>query len=89
MAVVTSAWLAPKPPKPMPDWSPVSRFGGYQGGTPAQARAMFAQAHRHSHAHGTSCAEQGHGKAHATHHRAPASGPRDFWGAWGCLCHAF
>lgn len=81
--------LAPALPRPMPDWSPVNRFGGYQGGTQAQARAMFAQAQRHSHSHGTSCAVHGHGKDHASHHPAPGGGLRDFWGALGCLCHAF
>ncbi|HEX5751803.1 MAG TPA: amidohydrolase [Archangium sp.] len=79
--------LAPVLPRPMPDWSPVNRFGGYQGATQAQARAMFERAH--AHAHGTSCAVHGHGKDHAAHHPAPVSGPRDFWGALGCLCHAF
>ncbi|XXF80133.1 amidohydrolase [Myxococcaceae bacterium GXIMD 01537] len=81
--------LAPKLPKPMPDWSPVSRFGGYQGGTQAQALAMLAQARRHPHSHGTSCAMHGHGRTHAAHHPAPAGGLRDFWGALGCLCYAF
>ena len=36
---------APALPAPMTDWSPVNRFGGYQGGTLAQARAALAQAH--------------------------------------------
>ncbi|WNG19626.1 amidohydrolase family protein [Cystobacter fuscus] len=81
--------LAPSLPKPMPDWSPVSRFGGYQGGTQAQARAMFARAQGHSHSHGTSCAVHGHGKDHAAHHPTPGGGLRDFWGALGCLCYAF
>ncbi|MCP3141887.1 amidohydrolase [Pyxidicoccus xibeiensis] len=81
--------LAPELPRPMPDWSPVNGFGGYPGGTQARARAMFAQPRRHSHAPGTSCAVQGHGRDPAGPPAAPAGGPRDFWGALGCLCHAF
>lgn len=72
--------LAPVLPDPMPDWSPVSRFGGYQGGAHARASAVFAHAQRHSHAHGTSC---------ATHHHTTGGDSRGFWGAWGCLCYAF
>ncbi|WNG44022.1 amidohydrolase [Archangium minus] len=71
--------LAPVLPDPMPDWSPVSRFGGYQGGSLAQARAVLA----------TPCGVHGHGKDHAAHHHTPSGDLRGFWGALGCLCYAF
>lgn len=73
--------LAPTLPPPMPDWSPVNRFGGYQGGTLAQATAAI------SHAHGKHCQVHEHG--HAAHHATPAHDLRNFWGAMGCSCFAF
>ncbi|WP_141331832.1 amidohydrolase [Myxococcus sp. AB025B] len=78
--------LAPELPRPMPDWSPVNRFGGYQGGTLAQAREALANA---SHAHGDGCAVHGHGRTHASRHEVPTSDATGFWGALGCLCYAF
>ncbi|QRN94929.1 amidohydrolase family protein [Archangium violaceum] len=81
--------LAPVLPDPMPDWSPVSRFGGYQGGPSARAGAVVSHAQRHSHPHGTSCGVHGYGKDHAAHHHTPGGDPRGFWGALGCLCYAF
>lgn len=77
--------LAPKLPEPMPDWSPVRYFGGYQGGTSAQATVAFSEAHRHSHREG--CQVHGHG--HAAHWDAPTRDLRGFWGALGCSCYAF
>jgi len=76
---------APVLPDPMPDWSPVNRFGGYQGGTLAQASAALA------HAHGPACRvhAHGHGHAHAAHHAVPARDLQTFWGALGCACFAF
>lgn len=81
--------LAPALPKPMPDWSPVNRFGGYQGGSIAQASTAFAAAHTHAHghAHGEACGVHGHG--HAAHHDTPTGDLRGFWGALGCSCYAF
>ncbi|MEJ2789614.1 MULTISPECIES: amidohydrolase [unclassified Pseudoxanthomonas] len=73
--------LAPILPPPMPDWSPVNRFGGYQGGTLAQATAAI------SHAQGKHCQVHEHG--HAAHHATPAHDLRNFWGAMGCSCFAF
>ncbi|MCP3097532.1 amidohydrolase [Myxococcus sp. K15C18031901] len=78
--------LAPRLPRPMPDWSPVNRFGGYQGGTLAQARARLT-ATAHAHAPGTSCAVHPH--THASRHATPAGDDAGFWGALGCLCYAF
>jgi len=77
--------LAPALPAPMPDWSPVNRFGGYRGGTLAQASAAFAGAH--SHAHAESCSV--HQQEHAAHRTVPAQDLRGFWGALGCSCFAF
>jgi len=76
---------APTLPAPMPDWSPVRHFGGYQGISLAQATAVVASAH--GHAHGSSCSVHGHG--HAAHHDAPTSNYQGFWGALGCSCFAF
>ncbi|GAB3093404.1 amidohydrolase [Lysobacter terrae] len=77
--------LAPTLPPPMPDWSPVRLFGGYQGATLAQAAAAFAGAH--THAPGESCHVHGHG--HAARHEAPVGDYAAFWGALGCSCFAF
>ena len=77
---------APALPAPMPDWSPVNRFGGYQGGTLAQARAALAQAH------GPACRVHAHdhaGHGHAAHHAVPTRDLQAFWGALGCACFAF
>ena len=71
------AGLAPELPAPMPDWSPVTRFGGYHGGTLAQARAAL----------GGACAVHGHD--HAAYHHAPVMDFGGFWGALGCSCFAF
>ncbi|KAF1723219.1 amidohydrolase [Pseudoxanthomonas wuyuanensis] len=77
--------LAPQLPAPMPDWSPVNRFGGYRGGSLAQASAAFASAHLHP--HGQTCAMHGHG--HASQRQTPSRDVRGFWGALGCSCYAF
>ncbi|MGN6153686.1 MAG: amidohydrolase [Lysobacteraceae bacterium] len=79
--------LAPQLPPPMPDWSPVRHFGGYQTASLAQASAAFAAAHRHTHGDGAACKVHGH--AHAAHHDVPVSGFQGFWGALGCACFAF
>jgi hypothetical protein len=81
------AGLAPPLPAPMPDWSPVRHFGGYQGATLAQASAAFAAAHQRTHPHGAGCSVHGHG--HAAHRAAPASDYQRFWGVLGCSCFAF
>jgi predicted amidohydrolase YtcJ len=70
--------LAPELPRPMPDWSPVAHFGGYQAPRLAAAHAMTP--------HG-GCAVHGHD--HAAHHPAPTHDLRTFWGALGCACFAF
>ena len=78
--------LAPALPPAMPDWSPVNRFGGYQGGTLAQAGAAFAASHRHATSSGK-CSVHGHG--HAAQANVPTDDLRGFWGALGCACYAF
>jgi hypothetical protein len=77
--------LAPALPAPMPDWSPVRHFGGYQSATLAQASTAFAAAH----GHGARCNVHGHGHGHATHRDAPTNDHQGFWGALGCSCFAF
>jgi predicted amidohydrolase YtcJ len=77
--------LAPTLPPPMPDWSPVRHYGGYQGATLAQAVAAFAGSH--THVHGEAC--HVHGRGHAAHHDAPVADHAGFWGALGCSCFAF
>jgi predicted amidohydrolase YtcJ len=73
------------PPPPMPDWSPVRRFGGYgawgdQRGAPlARAAAACACA--------KACNVHGHAHAKAWGAAAPSSDP-GFWGALGCACWA-
>ncbi|MBS7458111.1 amidohydrolase [Coralloluteibacterium stylophorae] len=81
----TGGFAAHAPPLPaaMPDWSPVNAFGGYRGGTLAQAGAAVAGAH----AHGAGCRVHGHG--HAAHANVPTGDLRGFWGALGCACFAF
>lgn len=74
--------LAPPLPDPMPDWSPVRRWGGYQPGTLGQATAAVA----HHHHDGGDCHVHRH--AHAAHFEAPGD-LRGFWGALGCSCFAF
>ncbi|WP_338867590.1 amidohydrolase [Myxococcus stipitatus] len=74
--------LAPALPRPMPDWSPVNHFGGYQGGRLALPQARIQKA---AHVHGPGCASHGHGQTRAVSaDKAPG-----FWGAFGCLCYAF
>ncbi|WP_363799872.1 amidohydrolase [Lysobacter firmicutimachus] len=77
--------LAPELPAPMPDWSPVGRFGGYQPGTLIQAVAGLGQTH--AQAHGGACHAHPHG--HAARHAVPLADERGFWGALGCSCFAF
>ncbi len=80
--------LAPQLPPPMPDWSPVRRFGGYHVGGAATGLALAHAHHGHAHGRGAACGTHGaHG--HAAHHDAPAQDLTAFWGALGCSCFAF
>lgn len=73
--------LAPALPAPMPDWSPVNRYGGYQPGSVVQAAAVLSQAH------GRACGVHG-GADHAARYDV-GDDRRGFWGALGCSCFAF
>lgn len=75
--------LAPTLPPPMPDWSPVVTFGGYQGRN-AETSSALSQACGCT----TSCNVHGHSHARALAGHAPASDYRSFWGAFGCSCWA-
>jgi hypothetical protein len=77
--------LAPPLPPPMPDWSPVRTFGGYQkrAGVGERSRYAFAAAC----GCGNSCGVHGH--AHAWGLPGSPSNDRAFWGALGCSCWAF
>ena len=77
--------LAPALPPPMPDWSPVRRFGGYQERAAAGER-------RHAFAAACGCASACtvHGHAHwgAWGSALPVADARSFFGALGCACWA-
>jgi predicted amidohydrolase YtcJ len=76
--------LAPPLPRPMPDWAPVARFGGYQ------ARRAEAVSPRSLDACCTNaCAVHGHSHVWSRRPAAPVADERSFWGALGCACWAF
>ncbi|MGA9854577.1 MAG: amidohydrolase [Gammaproteobacteria bacterium] len=68
--------LAPPLPPPMPDWSPVRTYGGYQS-RPQTAAVQ------------STCGVHGHSHAHAWRTNIPISQEHEFWGALGCSCWAF
>jgi predicted amidohydrolase YtcJ len=79
--------LAPVLPPPMPDWSPVREFGGYQ-----QRAAYRATSGDVARAQSCGCANacSVHGHAHAqAFGPTPADDAKSFWGALGCACWAF
>jgi len=78
--------IAPALPAPMPDWSPVRTFGGYQ----QQRRADAATPLKFAAACGCGSACNVHGHAHAASWaaNAPTSDPGGFWGVMGCSCWA-
>ena len=69
--------LAPPLPRPMPDWSPVAKFGGYQTSAVQPVACGCASA----------CNVHGHNHAAAAGAQ-PASDAAGFWGAFGCSCWA-
>jgi predicted amidohydrolase YtcJ len=79
--------LASPLPAPMPDWSPVRSYGGYQRRTEDTKlkHAFAAQAC----ACQNSCTIHGHAHAVAWAANIPASDENAFWGALGCSCWAF
>ncbi|WP_022980540.1 amidohydrolase [Ideonella sp. B508-1] len=82
------------PPPPMPDWSPVRRFGGYgawgREGAGSGAPPLQAAMRRAAAACGCASACQVHGHAHAQAWAGsiPADDLTSFWGALGCACWA-
>jgi predicted amidohydrolase YtcJ len=80
--------LAPPLPAPMPDWSPVRSYGGYQARIPEKAQRKYAFA---ALACGCSKSCNVHGHAHASAWAAdvPVSHEKAFWGALGCSCWSF
>lgn len=78
------AGQAPALPRPMPDWSPVNRFGGYQtrraeAVTPRSLDACCRNA----------CTVHAHDHVWGRRPTAPVADERSFWGALGCSCWAF
>jgi predicted amidohydrolase YtcJ len=80
--------LAPPLPPPMPDWSPVRTFGGYQKRADASEGSKYAFAAANC-ACSTACGLHAHAHAMALVGSAPTSDPRSFWGSLGCSCWAF
>lgn len=79
--------LAPPLPPPMPDWSPVRRFGGYErraDGGLLQRHALAAARCGCAHA----CAVHGHAHGRAYAKAVDAGSQAGFWGAMGCACWA-
>jgi predicted amidohydrolase YtcJ len=80
--------LAPPLPAPMPDWSPVRSYGGYQPRTREKTEGKHALAGLACGCN-NSCNVHGHAHASAWTANVPASDGRAFWGALGCSCWAF
>lgn len=74
--------LAPSLPPPMPDWSPIRKFGGYgaPGGVDGKYRLMSACACAQA------CGVHQHAHLRARASDVPASDPISFWGTLGCSC---
>lgn len=76
--------LAPPAIPILPDWSPVATFGGYQ----KRADKAVERAAAATCGCASECAVHGHAHASAWAANVPASDPKSFWGALGCLCWA-
>jgi predicted amidohydrolase YtcJ len=79
--------LAPPLPPPMPDWSPVRAYGGYQKRAEAEPSRKYAFAAACGCA--SACGVHGHAHAGAWGADLPVSDAKSFWGALGCSCWAF
>lgn len=75
--------LAPSLPPPMPNWSPVGHYGGYQTRENSGAQRVVTASCGFDH----SCSV--HGRAHRRELPVPASDSNAFWGSLGCSCWAF
>lgn len=76
--------LAPDLPPPMPDWSPVRRFGGYRERAAGGRNSAFAAACGCA----SACSVHGHGHWGAWGADVPVADARGFFGALGCGCWA-
>jgi len=94
-----SGWDEGTPPSPMPDWSPVRRFGGYgawgeKEGAPMQAAlrtnasAALRAGAMATCACSSACAVHGHDHLAAASRSIPTGDLKSFWGALGCACWA-
>jgi predicted amidohydrolase YtcJ len=77
--------LSPDLPAPMPDWSPVALFGGYQDRAASEGAAAKMAA---ACGCGTACGVHGHAHARSLARQVPTSDERSFWGVFGCGCWA-
>jgi predicted amidohydrolase YtcJ len=73
---------APTLPPPMPDWSPINRFGGYgaPGGADERHRMMSICACEKT------CGVHQHAHLRSKFADIPTTDPINFWGALGCSC---
>lgn len=78
--------LAPPLPPAMPDWSPVSTFGGYNKAAPEAA--ALAKVAASSCGCATACGVHGHEHAKSWGAGLPVGDLKSFWGALGCACWA-
>ena len=76
------AAMDPELAPPMPDWSPVATFGGYNQRSETAGR-MAAACECHS-----ACAVHGHDHAAALGRDVPVQDAKGFWAAFGCGCWA-
>jgi hypothetical protein len=86
-----AAWDEACPPPPMPDWSPVRRFGGYGAWGEKQGATMQAALRRTAIAAcacSSACRVHGHDHLAAASRSIPAADLRSFWGVLGCACWA-
>jgi predicted amidohydrolase YtcJ len=79
--------LAPPLPPPMPDWSPVRSYGGYQSRADRGAEGKLAFVASCGCA--AACAIHGHAHATAWATDVPVTDDKSFFGALGCSCWAF
>lgn len=76
-------------PPPMPDWSPVRKFGGYAAwGEPEGAGKASLSRMASACGCANSCNLHGHDHARAWASNAPVSDVSGFFGALGCACWA-
>ena len=72
-------------PPPMPDWSPVKTFGGYQQRRADAGAPMKFAANCQC---GSACGVHGHAHAFSWASQTPTADFQTFWGVMGCSCWA-